>query len=253
MAVRTGLAYGEQPLQRLDLYQPESGPPAPVLVAFWHGGAWKEGSRAEAAGLGAHLAAAGYALATLDYRLGPDDLWPAQGEDAAAGVAWLWARRAELWLDGARLVLAGHSAGAHLAALLTFDASWLPAEVEVAGLVGLSGVYSLEAVASRRWMRANLLDAAFPHDPEVYRTGSPLNYVRAVPARIWLSNVEVDWGLYRHTAWMREALEAVGKEVETSTQPERHHLDQMEHLGRADDETTRRFVEFCRRVAEGSS
>ncbi|HAZ64646.1 MAG TPA: hypothetical protein DCZ72_13695, partial [Armatimonadetes bacterium] len=98
VAVRTGLAYGEQPLQRLDLYQPESGPPAPVLVAFWHGGAWKEGSRAEAAGLGAHLAAAGYALATLDYRLGPDDLWPAQGEDAAAGVAWLWARRGGLGL-----------------------------------------------------------------------------------------------------------------------------------------------------------
>lgn len=113
---RTDLAYGDDSAaQRLDLWLPAgSRGPAP-LVVFVHGGGWAEGSRTEAAPKVPALLTAGFAVASVDYRLSGEAPFPAAVDDVAAAVRFLGARAATFGLDPARVALWGESAGANVA------------------------------------------------------------------------------------------------------------------------------------------
>jgi acetyl esterase/lipase len=115
---------GYRPLQ-LDLYLPApSGKPSPVIVYF-HGGGWAVGTRRRfgRAFKGwsptplARLAAAGFAVLTVDYRLTGEAVFPAQLDDAKAAIRWARTNAAELNIDPQRIVAWGESAGGHLALL----------------------------------------------------------------------------------------------------------------------------------------
>ncbi len=103
-----------QPLM-LDLYTPTGVDNAPVLI-WAHGGGWQRGSRDELPVV--ELVQAGYAFASIDYRLAPAARFPAQIYDLKAAVRFLRANAAELHIDPERIGAAGSSAGAHLAVLL---------------------------------------------------------------------------------------------------------------------------------------
>jgi len=107
--------------QTLDLYRPAaSGQPAPVpVLVYIHGGGFRFGSKtmASAAMVKAFLSA-GYAVASLDYRLSGEAPFPAAVQDVFAAVACLKRQAAELGLDARRVAVFGESAGANLAALL---------------------------------------------------------------------------------------------------------------------------------------
>jgi acetyl esterase/lipase len=100
---------------KLDLYLPDSGSPAGLIV-WVHGGAWKGGSRS-----GVELKALtekGWAIASVDYRLSPVARFPAQIHDLKAAVRFLRAHATEYGYPASPIIAAGSSAGAHLAALL---------------------------------------------------------------------------------------------------------------------------------------
>ncbi|MEZ4399315.1 MAG: alpha/beta hydrolase [Kofleriaceae bacterium] len=181
-------------LQALDIYPPCSGSqPAPVVV-WVHGGAWAIGDkRAQITDKVALFTAAGYLLVSINYRLSPDtpDLDPARVmhprhvEDAAAAVAWVHDHIAGYGGDPARLVLLGHSAGAHLVALLGTDPAWLGAHgLPLATLAGV-GSFDTEAydipttMQTASAMQALILRNAFGDDPAVWAMASPLNHVVA--------------------------------------------------------------------------
>jgi acetyl esterase/lipase len=118
--VADDVAYADiSPAQRLDVYVPSGPAPYPVVV-FIHGGAWMSGDkRAEyAAGTIPILLDAGYAVASINYRLSSEAIFPAQLLDAKAAIRWLRAHADDYGLDPSRFAAAGESAGAHLAALL---------------------------------------------------------------------------------------------------------------------------------------
>ena len=124
----------------LDLYLPAAAPAKPLPVVMWiHGGGWKNGSK-ENCPL-TWLAAEGYAVASIDYRLTHVASWPAQIDDCRAAVRWLRANAAKYGLDAARVAVAGGSAGAHLAAVLgTTDApAGEPAPSRVQAAIDLYG------------------------------------------------------------------------------------------------------------------
>jgi acetyl esterase/lipase len=105
--------------QKLDLYLPEkAAAPTPVIV-WIHGGGWVSGDKKEngAPGTVSHTAR-GYAVASINYRLSGDALFPAQIEDCKAAIRWLRAHASEYNLDPNRIGVAGASAGGHLVALL---------------------------------------------------------------------------------------------------------------------------------------
>lgn len=123
-AVQT-LAYGRDPLQQLDYYR-ASARGAP-LVVFVHGGGWKRGDKSMMDG-SAKLSdwlGKGYGVASVNYRLVPDAKVEDQAADVAAAVAMLKRRATSLGFDADRVVLVGHSAGAHLVALVGTDPQWL--------------------------------------------------------------------------------------------------------------------------------
>ena len=102
---------------KLDLYLPVEAPDGPMPAIVWvHGGGWKNGSRANCKA--SWLAADGYAIASISYRLTDAGTWPDQINDCYAAVRWLRANAHQYELDPKRIGAWGSSAGGHLVALL---------------------------------------------------------------------------------------------------------------------------------------
>ena len=130
---------------QLELLVP-SGTAAPVPVVIWiHGGGWFGGSRLPIPPGVAELCARGYAVASVDYRLVPDAIWPAQLHDVKAAVRWLRAHANGYGLDPDRFAAFGDSAGGHLAAMLGTTSGLSPnsepitigrASVDLEGTIG---------------------------------------------------------------------------------------------------------------------
>lgn len=139
--------YGGLARHGLDLYRPRGPGPHPVMV-FFYGGGWEEGDRPAYRFVGAALAEAGVLTVIPDYRVYPEVRFPGFMEDSAAAVRWTLDHAEELGGDPNRLVLMGHSAGAHIAGMLAMDNHWLgtagvgPGTVR--GWIGLAGPYDFE-------------------------------------------------------------------------------------------------------------
>ena len=142
--VASDVPYGSDPRQRLDVYAP-AGRDLPVVV-FLYGGGWYGGERGMYPFVGASLGAKGVLTVIPDYRVYPQVRFPDFVDDAARAVAWTRAHAAEYGGDPRRIFLIGHSAGAHIAALLTLDKHYLTAvgldpDKDIAGMAGLAGPY----------------------------------------------------------------------------------------------------------------
>lgn len=108
------LAYGSDPLQRLDVWRREDlGPEAPAVMLV-HGGGFSILSKDTHHLMALRFAQAGYVVLAVDYRLVPRDPFPAALEDVCAAYRWALDRATELRFDPSRLALAGESAGANL-------------------------------------------------------------------------------------------------------------------------------------------
>lgn len=163
LRAQRGLAYGDQPQQRLDLYLPGPGvTPRRQLVVFIYGGAWTTGARGDYFFVAETLTAAGYAVAIPDYIKYPQGVFPAFVQDVAQSLGWL-ADNAADYVDFDSFVLMGHSAGAHTAALLITDTRYLQAQgvaqARIAAFVGLAGPYGFRPKEKKyRDIFANLDD-----------------------------------------------------------------------------------------------
>lgn len=140
------LAYGPGARQRLDLCVPERARDVPLLV-FIHGGYWQELSKDESAFAAGDCLAAGWAFAAVDYTLAPAATVVDMALECRQALRWLHAQAAQRGIDPARIVVAGSSAGAHLAAM-TGLRGWegdadLPAGLPAAAVL-VSGVYDLQ-------------------------------------------------------------------------------------------------------------
>src|SRR5262245_17005332 len=101
---------------KLDLHLPGKSASAPPLIIYVHGGAWRSGSKKDVPL--AALVDRGFAIASVDYRLTPVAPFPANLHDLKASARFLRAKAGEYGYDPKRFVIAGSSAGGHLAALV---------------------------------------------------------------------------------------------------------------------------------------
>ncbi len=134
------LAYGEGDRNVLDLYLPaQQGAP---LLLFVHAGAWIKGDKAEYAELGRFYASQGIATAVINYRrsLNGANRHPGHVEDLVTALAWLQQQRSRFGF-GAEVYVSGHSAGAHMAGVLTTSSDF--GKVVLAGCIGLEGIYDI--------------------------------------------------------------------------------------------------------------
>lgn len=147
--VHKDIAYGDQPRQQLDIYVPDqvrmpSVSPVPVIV-FFYGGSWKKGSKNDYRFVGQAFASKGYITVVADYRLYPHAYFPDFVEDGANAVAWVHEHIGQYGGDSNNVFLAGHSAGAYIAAMLTINDRYINAaggeRSWIRGAIGIAGPY----------------------------------------------------------------------------------------------------------------
>jgi len=170
---------------------------APAVVVFFHGGWWAYGDKKLYKFAGQALASRGFVAVLVNYRLFPNIKSPAFLVDAAKAVAWTHRHAAEYGGDPDAIVLMGHSAGAHISAMLTLDERWLEAEGydarKLAGMIGLAGPYDFLPPAPKD---AVLKEIFGP--PERYDAAEPVHFVDGDEAPIFLLYGLKDTSVYRH-------------------------------------------------------
>ena len=143
------VAYGEHPLQVLDLYTPaRAAQEALPVLLFVHGGGFTRGDKHGAFypdNITAWAARQGMVGVNINYRLAPDDPWPAGAQDVASAIAWTRAHIAQHGGDSDRIILWGHSAGAnHVADYIGHGEVQGPEAAAVKGAVLLSPFYAAQ-------------------------------------------------------------------------------------------------------------
>jgi arylformamidase len=236
------IAYGSDPLQALDFYPARgAGGPAP-LVLYVHGGGWKRGSKETAASRHApgHFTGLGYAYASIDYRLVPKATVEQQAEDVAMALKALLDRAGSLGIDRSRVVIMGHSAGAHLVALVGTDEQYLrKAGLSFADLDGVlpndGAAYDVPAQMrqSGKFMSGTYTQA-FGTDPARQRALSPTHHARSPNAPAFLLiHVQRKDGIAQNKD-LEAALRRAGTAVERRDFPGeglRGHMEINRNLG----------------------
>jgi len=171
---------------KLDLYRPEKPNGVVPLVVWIHGGAFLSGSKESREGEAAvWLAARGYAVASIDYRLSQEALFPAQKEDCEAAVRWLRANAARFGLEGSRIGVFGASAGGHLAAMLGTAGSAAGLVQAVVDFYGPTDFNKMDAAALPGGMKHNpadspesrLIGGLIQENPDKVARANPITYV----------------------------------------------------------------------------
>ena len=189
VTMKTDIPYGTgdgTPLV-LDLYTPESAHgPAPGVLLFY-GGSWSGGRKDQLRIYAQYLAQHGYVVATPQYRLKKEGVWPRSVQDAKCAVRWMRAHAAENGVDPARIGIMGNSAGAYLALLVGYtpglpefagsggcpeQSSAVQAVVDVYGPTDFTEPIRRDHPAIRNYM-----NGTYDQDPARFEKASPLRYV----------------------------------------------------------------------------
>ena len=201
-----------------DVYVPRGQGAGPFPgVVFVHGGGWRGGSRKDQERQARYLAAHGYTVMSLEYRLAPGGHYADQMADCRAGIAWFKAHAAEYKLDAGRLGLVGISAGGHLAEMLALGLAPQGPDPAIKAEVSLSGVDNLDPVAKDLEISVTMLmGKPCAEDPSACRAASPVDNVHPGAPPILLMHGDSDVvALPDATRLMVERLMAAGDHVET--------------------------------------
>ena len=202
---------GNHARQRLDVFVPDQvAANAPVEV-FFYGGGWREGARDDYEFVVSGLTKSGFIVVLPDYRLYPEVRFPTFVEDAAMAVAWTHDNASNFGGDPDNLFVAGHSAGAHLAAMVALDARYLAANNKpvsvIHGLIGLSGPYDFLPLES------SYLLNVFPQT--IREQSQPVIFVTAdAPPTLLIHGTEDDTVLPSISESLAAKLRAVNVPVE---------------------------------------
>ena len=170
---RADIAYGTDARQRLDVYRARTTRTGAPVVVFLYGGRWKYGTKRDYLLVGNALARRGLIVVIPDARQFPSVRFPAWIDDGASAIRWTRDHIARLGGDSARIVVVGHSSGAHTVAMLALDARYLRG----AGLArdAVRGFASLAGPVDTTWTAPDVQEIMGPSArwPETY----PYNFV----------------------------------------------------------------------------
>lgn len=247
-------------LLSLDVHYRQGGRRLPVLI-YVHGGAWFTGGKNEKSIRRAakRFVAEGYVFVSVNYRLSPAVKHPAQVQDVARAVAWVGRTIGAYGGDSRKLFLLGHSAGAHLASLVTIDRRYLAAARvdprSIRGVIAIdTSAYDLKAlydgVAPARAQRVRKnLRRVFGATPAELREASPITHIKSgeyIPPFLLVFTGAKSMS-HRQAIAMSERLRAVARTGEVYYAKYRNHGSVKERLGGVDDRTTSKILDFMSR------
>jgi pectinesterase len=184
---------GERSLQ-LDAFLPKaSRKPAPAILII-HGGGWRSGNRSQHIPLAQHLAAAGYACFTAEYRLSTEALYPAAVDDLLKALVWIKANAKRFHIDQKKLAVLGFSAGGVLAAFIgARSGNDVQAVIDIDGTLSFVHPESGEGDDSRSTSAATYwFGYTKKENPELWTAASPLTYAGQNKAPFLFLNSSVD-------------------------------------------------------------
>ena len=187
--VHRDIAYGTDPLQRLDVYAPADAHDAPILLMV-HGGGWVRGDKAASGVVDnkvAHYLPSGFLVVSTNYRLSPEVDPAGEAGDVASALAFVQGHAAEWGGSSRKVVLMGHSAGANLVGLLAADpsiAAGAGASPWLGTVVLDSAAYDVVSIMQKPHLA--LYDPVFGQDEALWRESSPTLRLSAVPAPMLL-------------------------------------------------------------------
>ena len=227
----TGIAYGSDARQQLDIYAPLGRTEAahPVLI-FFHGGSWRDGEREGYGFVGRTFASRGFVTVIADYRKSPKVRFPAFVQDTAATIAWVHTNIAKHDGDPKRIFLLGHSAGAHIAMMAALDPQWLAAKDlkpdVIKGVIGLAGPYDFLPLTS------DSSKIALGQWPDLNET-QPITYARGDAPPLLLLTGDKDTVVKpRNSKILSEKIQALGGQQQLKVYPGVSHADIMMAVAR---------------------
>lgn len=222
--LKSDIAYGQGESRRLDVYQPSTGSSAarPVVV-FLYGGRWNTGSRKQYRFVAAALTGFGYVVVVPEYRLYPETVFPGFVEDAARAVAWTHEHASEFGGDPRRLFIMGHSAGAHIAAMINFDEQYLLAAGGhadwIRGFIGLSGPYDFLPITDPVMQKVFGPESRYP-------LSQPINFVDGHEPPALLLHGRTD-----QVVWLRNSQHFASRIRDRGGNVTESYYDDMSHSG----------------------
>ncbi|MEG3008733.1 alpha/beta hydrolase [Pseudomonas iridis] len=226
-----GIAYGDDPRQKLDVYVPRHALPDAPVVVFFYGGSWNSGAREDYNFVGEALASRGIVAVVADYRLYPQVRYPLFLQDAARAVAWTKANIREFSGNPQRLYLMGHSSGGYNAAMLALDGDLLAAAgmspKDLRGWIGLAGPYDFLPIENPA-VRPVFF---WPNSPP---QSQPINHVSrdAPPALLIAASRDELVNPTRNTGGLAHKLRAAGVPVQDFYYSRPNHITLVATLSR---------------------
>ena len=211
---RADLIYGDHPRLKLDIYQPVNSTVTtkPATVIFFYGGGWETGDKADYKFVAEALTSQGVIVVIPDYRVYPEVVFPQFIEDAAQSVGWTKQHIAEFGGDPEKLFIAGHSAGAHIAAMLSVNPLYLqqvdmqPQQLQ--GMIGLAGPYDFLP------LKSDTLKQIFGDESSQWQS-QPVNFVtNDHPPMLLLVGTDDRTVLPRNSYRLADKLKQHGNSVE---------------------------------------
>jgi acetyl esterase/lipase len=211
---------------KLDVYAQRGQTPSPTVI-FIHGGGWVQGTKEASMLTVLPYIAMGYSVVNVEYRLANVSLAPAAIEDCRCALRWVVAHAKEYNFDADRIVVAGASAGGHLAlttGMIPTSAGFdrfcqLPAEPHVAAIVDFFGITDIADLLDgpnkkpfpENWPYTVQWLGNQPNRADVARASSPLTYVRSgLPPIISIHGDADPTVPYNHSVRLQDALQKAG-------------------------------------------
>lgn len=227
-AVYRDIPYGNDARQKLDIYVPEGTTDIsrrPVIV-FFYGGSWKNGSKSDYLFVGQSFASKGYVVVIADYRVYPQVYFPDFLRDGAAAFRFVHQHIAAYGGDPNALFLAGHSAGAYNAVMLTVNPAYLQdagAKPEwIRGVIGIAGPYDFLPLSDQT------LITLFGTASDM-RDTQPIHFVNKAPypPMLLVTGENDEDVLPRNTVILSNRLKQLRSPVQARFYPAIDHIDIM--------------------------
>ncbi|MBI4616544.1 MAG: alpha/beta hydrolase [Planctomycetes bacterium] len=236
----------------VDRYVPSEARASLATVLFVPGGGWVRDGRREDREVykrvGRSIASHGFAAAVMSHRVGGETGYREQAGDVARVLASMFRRSSDTDRSAEGVFLAGFSSGAHLAALVALDPRYLAAEglspSVLAGVIGISGVYDLPALAGSESARETLVPAFGP-DPRAWVDASPVFHAGpGAPPFLLLAGEEEGAAMAGQAATLAEALRLQGGRARVAILPGRDHDSVVLDFGNEGDPVLAEIAAF---------
>jgi acetyl esterase/lipase len=221
------IVFSALPRNKLDVYRPKNTATASTnagrpVVVFFYGGAWDSGDRGTYLFVAEALTSSGYVVVIPDYRLYPEVMFPAYMDDAALAMKWTFDNIARYGGDPAKVFVMGHSAGAQLAALVAYDATYLDRvgidKRRIRGVVSLAGPLDFLPLTEAK------MEFIFPLP--VRAASQPINFVTGNEPPTLLLHGDADTRVGIHNSRNLAArISQRGGSVETTYYPGMGHVE----------------------------